>query len=176
MTDVDLRLLVPRDIRLIVDESTTVLIPGEVSVADAMRIEQIRGDIWAAARERENADSRDAEAAARALIADGYQRGADVIHELAQRRNKDAAPLDLTVTQIDTVLQMLVAPVERETLMAQAYAVAMGLEVPELDPLDGGSSTRSSGSGEPGDSEGRTGETSRGARGSRSGTTRGGKR
>lgn len=174
MTDVDLRLLVPRDLRLIVGDDEVVYLPGEIPLVAAMRVEQIRGDLWAAARERQLADNREEEAEARKLIAEGYQRAADEIHKLALERDPKVEPLELTVTQIDTILQMLVAPVERETLMAHAYSVALGIQEPELDPLGGGSSASSPPSDEPQDSPARTGGRSRGASGSRSAKPRGG--
>lgn len=174
MTDVDLRLLVPRDLRLIISDDDVVYLPGEIPLVAAMRFEAIRGDLWAAQREREHADTREEEAEARKLLAEGYQLAADEIHKLALERDPKVAPLELTVTQIDTILQMLVAPVERETLMAQAYAIALGIQEPELDPLDGGSSPSSSASGEPRASRARTGNRSRGASGSRSAKPRGG--
>lgn len=176
MTDVDLRLLLVRDIVLIGLDGERIPIPGEVSVRVSMQIEAIRGDLWAARKEREFADTREAEAECRAAIAKAYQDGADLIHQLALERNPDAAPLDLTATMIEAVLAMLAAPAERETLIALAYSMAMGLEVPELDPLADGSSPSSSGSDEPEDSTAPTGATSPGASGSRSARTRGGKR
>lgn len=172
MTDLDLRLLVPRDIVLVGDDEKRTPIPGEVSVVESMEIERIRGDLWAAQREREAANSRDEEVAARAAIAAAYQEGADKIHALALTRNADAEAIDLTPTQIEAILAMLAAPAERETLMALAYSMAMGLEVPELDPLGDGSSSSSSPSDEPEASAGPTGKTSRGVRGSRSAGTR----
>lgn len=168
MTDVDLRLLVPRDIVLVTEDEQRVPIPGEVSVKRAMEIERIRGDLWAAGRERELAVDREGEAAARERIAKAYQEGADAIHALALERNPEAEPLDLTATMIEAVLSMLVAPAERETLMALAYSMALGLEVPDLDPLAHGSATSSSGSGKRAGSKARTGARSRGANSSRS--------
>jgi len=180
MTDIHLRQLVPLDLRMFLDDDAkdVVYLPGEISVKGAMEIEAIRGDKWAAEFEREQADSREAEAAARALVAKAYEDGRDKIVALARSHPDNLPELvdelgeSLTETQIETILSVIVAPPARHTLMAKAYALALGLDEGDIDPLAGGSSPNSSASGDSEDSAARTGTTSRGASGSRSAPTR----
>jgi len=151
-TEIHLAHLVPPPIVLVDDEDGRVEIPGEVTLKDVMRIEGIRGDIWAARMERQEATTRAEERDAREALRLGWQAAADLIHELALREHPEAAPLELTVTQIETILTMLVSPAERELLIARAVAGAMGIPgVPDFDPLESGSSTRSDSSDEPED-------------------------
>lgn len=180
MTDVDTRLLKPRDINLIVENERSaadpedvdrVPIPGELGLDETFVIEDLRAEIWRSNLLRNGQTDPEVEASARADLQAAYRRGHALIQELAHRRNPDAPELDLTVTMVEAVLSMLVDPAERGTLLAIAYASSLGLEIDngQVDgvPLDGGSPENSSPSDEPSEPRRGTGTTSRGASGSR---------
>lgn len=177
MTDVDTRLLKPRDIVLVLEgddpsdpeDVIRVPIPGELGLDETFVIEDLRAEIWRSNLIRNGQLDPEVEAAARADLQAAYRSAHDLIQSLARRRNADAPDLDLTVTMVEAVLAMLVDPAERGLLLAQAYASSLGLDAagePDF-PLDVGSPENSSRSVEPTEPRPATGTGSRGASGSR---------
>lgn len=99
-----------------------------------------------------------------------YEQAAEFLQGHAVMATEGAL-LELTATQIVSIVSMLVAPPYRLQLLANAFMMVMGMEIGEDGqpvPLDEGSPATSSPSDEPEDGKARTGASSRGASSSRS--------
>lgn len=178
MTDIDLDLILPPELVLRRGDGEVIAtIPGELPMVDMLQIVQLQADgkryerfLLDTPNTSENADAREeAEAGVRAF----YEQCAAFLQRHATMA-VEGEVLELTATQIITLITLLGSPQDRAQLIGEALmrALELSLEAEDEVPLESESLATSSPSAGSEDGKAPTGARSPGASSSRSGEKR----